>query len=178
MALVGVALLWVALTVQLSGGAIGVEGTRLLIIDAVGAAAGRAGALESFGWTPPLWHWAIPFTAATAAYLGASALLIAAEDPFRWLVGVGFSIRVIGTLGGELNIEWISRAGEGIESGLDWVCTGETGTLREWVLLPSGERVSAWMALPTFGRWAGVTSLWIGLAALSLVAAAARHREH
>ena len=55
LAILGAALVWVTLTVLASGGALGVDEVRLLIIDPVGATAGTPGATESVRWTTPWW---------------------------------------------------------------------------------------------------------------------------
>ena len=88
MAILGAALVWVTLTVLASGGALGVDEVRLLIIDPVGATAGTPGATESVRWTTPWWEWALPFTSATAAYLLASTLMLATARPLFWAIGL------------------------------------------------------------------------------------------
>ena len=69
LAILSAALVWVTLTVLASGGTLGVDEVRLLVLDPAGAAAGTPGAMESVNWTTPWWEWALPFTSATAAYL-------------------------------------------------------------------------------------------------------------
>ena len=88
MAILGAALVWVTLTVLASGGALGVDEVRLLILDPAGATAGTPGATESVRWTTPWWEWALPFTSATAAYLLASTLMLATARPLFWAAGL------------------------------------------------------------------------------------------
>ena len=56
MAILGAALVWVTLTVLASGGVLGIDEVRLLILDPVGATAGTPGATESVVWTTQWWE--------------------------------------------------------------------------------------------------------------------------
>lgn len=185
MALIAAAMLWFILLTLLSGGVFSAEEMRLVILDPVAARAGQAGATESVPWTTPWWQWVLPFTAATAAYLLGSALLLASEHPWRWVAGVLLLLFVIGMVSEEGNIEWLNHAFERVlytvlvhPLGLDTLLTGGSESLTTIVPLPSGERAEAWRALPSTGRWAWSTALWIGLGAAGLWAASFRHREH
>ena len=60
MAILGAALVWVTLTTVASGGSLGVDEVRLLVLDPTGATAGTPGAVEGVNWTTPWWEWARP----------------------------------------------------------------------------------------------------------------------
>ena len=150
MAILGAALVWVTLTVLASGGALGVDEVRLLILDPVGATAGTPGATESVSWTTPWWEWALPFTSATAAYLLASTLVLGVAE-----------VRDIG---------WIQRTAELVA----WYIGGDS--FNRGVHLPTGGS-EGWTLLPTMGMWTASSAFWISLGLVGVLGASGRLRN-
>ncbi len=184
MAFIAAVFAWFALLALLTGGCFGDTETRYLVTDFAAFAAGTASP-EPVTWHTAWWQWLLPFTAATAAYLATSALFLATEHPWRWVGGVFVAFIVIGIIGEEERVEWLNNAWERVlwgllfqPLGLDSLVTGGWEALRTMGALPSGERIPIWRDLPTLGRWASSTALWISLGAASLWAASFRHREH
>ena len=150
LAILGAALVWVTLTVLASGGALGVDEVRLLILDPVGATAGTPGATESVSWTTPWWEWALPFTSATAAYLLASTLVLGVAE-----------VRDIG---------WIQRTAELVA----WYIGGDS--FNRGVHLPTGGS-EGWTLLPTMGMWTASSAFWISLGLVGVLGASGRLRN-
>lgn len=165
----------------LSGGSLGGEETRLLVPD---PAAFMAGQLQpdAATWHTAWWQWVMPFTGATAAYLLTSALALGARHPWHWVAGfwVGFlMLGILGEMSPVANGVFETVVGGLIQHplGLDSLLTGGVETLSGVVKAPSGDTVRIWIGLPTLGRWAAATTLWLFLSAASLTAALYRHRE-
>ncbi len=171
LAILGAALVFVMLTTLASGGALGVDEVRLLIVDLSGATAGTPGATESVNWTTPWWEWALPFTSATAAYLVASTLMLATARPLFWAVGLWVAGAVALGVADVWDIGWIERTADFVA----WYIGGDTFT--RGVQLPSGGR-EAWTLLPTAKMWAVSSVLWIGLGLAGVLAASGRARNH
>jgi hypothetical protein len=172
MALVAVVLAWIGLMAMFTGGGLGAEYTRRLIVDAGGAAAAAPGAVESVPWRSPWWHFVLPFTAATAAYLIGSALWLGTRYPLvwvaaLWLLGLGLAV-----LSEDFGLSW-ARAGVQVVFG----AMGEWAALRTRVTLPSGDRVTAWQAFPTFLQFAWAAVLTTGLGGVALFAGVTRRRD-
>lgn len=100
---------WALAITVLTGGSLGAEETRLLMVDRTAALAGEPGALERVAWRTVWWQWAIPFTGATCVYLLASALLLATERPAVWAVGAWLFFLGLAVVGEELRIPLISE---------------------------------------------------------------------
>ena len=171
LAILGAALVWVALTVLASGGALGVDEVRLLILDPVGATAGTPGATESVSWTTPWWEWALPFTSATAAYLLASTLMLATARPLFWAAGLWVAGAVVLGVAEVWDIGWIQRTTERVA----WYIGGDSFT--RGVHLPTGGR-EGWTVLPTIGMWAASSAFWISLGLAGVLGASGRARNH
>lgn len=171
-ALLGAATLCLVLTALVSGGSVGAEEVRLVIIDRVGAAGGTAGALEEVRWSTQWWEWVLPFTAATAAYLLASSLVLGTAHPLRWAVVAWLLIGAFGVVAELTEVGWVTR-GIGL---VDWFIGGES--LTETVTLPAGGRARAWAVLPSVGLWAASAALWVGLGLVGVLGASARPRDH
>ena len=171
MAILGAALVWVTLTVLASGGVLGIDEVRLLILDPVGATAGTPGATESVRWTTPWWEWALPFTSATAAYLLASTLMLATARPLFWAAGLWVAGAVVLGVAGVRDIGWIDRTAELVA----WYIGGDSFT--RGVQLPTGWR-EGWTLLPTMGMWTALSAAWIGLGLLGVLGASGRPRNH
>ena len=171
LAILGAALVWVTLTVLASGGALGVDEVRLLIIDPVGATAGTPGATESVRWTTPWWEWALPFTSATAAYLLASTLVLATARPLFWAAGLWVAGAVVLGVAEVRDIGWIQRTAELVA----WYIGGDS--FNRGVHLPTGGS-EGWTLLPTMGMWTASSAFWISLGLVGVLGASGRPRNH
>ncbi|MCZ0935813.1 MAG: hypothetical protein OXJ54_11585 [Gemmatimonadetes bacterium] len=171
LAILGAALAWVTFTVLVSGGTLGVDDVRVLVLDPVGAAAGAPDATESVRWTTPWWEWALPFTSATAAYLLASTLFLATARPLFWVAGLW--VAGAGALGvAEIrDIGWIQRSAELVT----WYAGGDS--FNRGVQLPTGW-IEGWMLLPSMEMWLASSAFWIGLGLVGVTAAVRRARSH
>lgn len=178
--------LWVlALTLITHGNITGVETLRVVpasLLDAPGAIAPAA--VRTVRWTPPPVLWLVPFTAASGAYLLASALALGVRHPLRWIVGTVLTFFLLGLSTLASSDQWLrlapSRALQAFlrgPYGLDTLFTARTESLHTVALLATGETIGVWQELPDVGRWATTTLLWIGVGLLALWAAAWRHRE-
>ena len=177
MAVTAVGLLAViAMALMLDDGALGIDVTRTLVVDPAGAAAGLPDALREVVWSTPWWQWLIPFTAATAAYLAATALWVGMKHPLWWAGGIWLFLQVSAVVA-ELDVAGFRGIFDAFFGSLDAVVTGGGDTLRSTVRLPTGERVRAWTAMPAFGRWAWITLGWTLAGLVAVWGATARHRE-
>ena len=174
MPFLGGALLCIVLTTLAGGGALGADEVRQLITDTEGFFAGEAEATRAVPWTTPWWAWVLPFTSATAAYLFASALLLATAYPFRWAVALYFlSFAPAG-----LAMTFFSEFGS-LRRGIDLVAWFIGGGDLSWgVRLPTGEFAQGWPLLPSVGLWVASAAFWIGLGVACVVTASSRVREH
>ena len=171
LAILGAALGWVTLTTVASGGTMGVDEVRLLVLDPAGAAEGTPGATESVSWTTPWWEWALPFTSATAAYLLASTLMLATARPLFWAAGLWVAGAVVLGVGDKWDIGWIQRTAEFVA----WYAGGDSFT--RGMQLPTGGR-EVWTLLPTIGMWTASSAFWIGLGLAGVLGASGRARNH
>ena len=141
-------------------------------------------ALRVVRWSPNAFLWIVPFTAATGAYLLASALTLGARHPLRWIVGLFFGSLLASAVGSAAHIPWLRLGPAHLWAtlhagpyGLDALLTARLQSLETLVPLANGQAVHAWRALPDLGHWAIATLLWISVGLVSLWAAASRHRE-
>jgi len=171
MAILGAALVWATLTTLASGGSLGVEEVRLLVLDPVGASAGTPGAVESVNWTTPWWEWALPFTSATAAYLLASTLVLATARPLFWAAGLWVASAVVVGISDIWDVSWIERAADFIS----WQIGGD-GLFTRWVELPTGW-TKQWTHLPTATMWAASSAFWMSLGLAGVLGASSRPRN-
>lgn len=161
----------------LSGGGLGVETTRLVVVDPIAARAGGAAGTSPMPWTSPWWQWLIPFTSATALYLLASALWIGTPHPWLWLAGLYLGGLVVG---GFLELTSIAPLESGADTFLgsvDQLISSGLETLRRFSRDDAGEGAWSWWALPSFGRWAPATAAWLVAGLGAVLFAARRHRE-
>ena len=141
-------------------------------------------ALQIVQWSPDAFLWVVPFTAATGAYLLASAIALGTRHPLRWIVGIFFGSLLASAIGSAAHIEWLTFGPARLWAtlhagpyGLDALLTARLQSLETLVPLSNGQVVGAWRGLPDVGHWAMATLLWIGVGLMSLWAAASRHRE-
>lgn len=171
MGLVAVGLLFLCASILVSGGSLGVTATRPLIVDPA------AGTTVATPWSTPWWQWVLPFTAASTAYLFATALVLGTEHPWRW-AAAAWLLFLAGAVVGESGIPWLAGAFRFVFiEGFDFVATSGVDTLRGRVQVPGDRPIFGWYGLPTLGRWASLTAGWMGLGLVGVWAAAARHRE-
>ncbi|MBW3661189.1 MAG: hypothetical protein KY397_06095 [Gemmatimonadetes bacterium] len=166
------------LGVLITGGSLGVETTRL-VLD-VSAPSG----MRTVEWSTPWWQWLVPFCAASTTYLLGSALVLAADHPWRWILGAILVFWLLGFMGDEGEVEWMYWAFEHLlfqvgfgQYGLEPLLTSGTESIQHRFHLPSGESVVGWRELPSIGRWAGAVGLWSAIGLAGLFAATWRHRE-
>jgi hypothetical protein len=145
-------------------------------------------ALSSVRWAPGPLIWAVPFTAATACYLLASAFALGTRRPLRWVVGAVVAY-VLATFAGaeasvQLGVGWLDHAPGrlmelllGSRYGLDAVLTARLESLGTRTTLTTGERTMVWWSVPDLADWGAATLLWTAAGLLALWAAASRHRE-
>ena len=171
MAILGAALVCVTLTTLVSGGTLGVDEVRLLVLDPVGATAGTPGATEPVNWTTPWWEWALPFTSATAAYLLASTLLLATARPLFWAAGLWAAGMVVLGVADIWEIGWIERASDHVA----WYIGADSFT--HGMQLPTGRR-DVWTLLPTAKMWTASSAIWISLGLAGVLMASSRARNH
>ena len=172
MVFLGGALLCVVLAVVAGGGALGVDEVRQVITDGAGFFDGAAGATRGVAWTTPWWEWVLPFTSATAAYMLASALLLATAYPFRWAV----ALWVLGVVPvGVTEFFEIDSLQRGIDL-VAWFVGGED--FARGVRLPTGEWAQGWLLLPSMGMWVASAAFWISLGFACVVTASGRVRDH
>lgn len=170
MAILGAFLLWATLTTLVSGGSVGVDEVRLLLLDPVGASAGTPGAVESVNWTTAWWEWALPFTSASAAYLLASMLMLATARPLFWAAGVWVAGLVVLGAADIWDINWMQR----ISDFVAWYIGADSFT--RGVQLPTGREVM-WTLLPTANMWMALSAFWIGLGLAGVLVASGRARN-
>jgi len=174
MAVIAFGLLMIVLGVSLAGGTAGVDETRLLVVNPELARGGPAGRLTEVRWTSQAWQWVLPFTAATAVYLAASAFLIGFRRPLVW--GVGCWLFVLGVVSlAEERIAWATTTVDGVGHALNLLLSG--GSASASVLLESGERVRGWTRLPAIEGWAAATAMWLALTGAAAWTATGRNRE-
>jgi len=187
----GVALyaLWLlTLTLASGGRVLPAETLHVLTTQLPTAGPLDPAALRTVRWSPGPLIWAVPFTAATACYLLASALMLGCRHPLRWVIGAVLAFPVLSIAGDVasalLRVGWPAEAPvralrlltEG-RYGVDALLTARTATLDTRATLTTGESVAAWSGVPDLADWRAATLLWTGAGLLALWAAASRHRE-
>ena len=185
MAAVALLFLWLLALTLLSGGNPLAEETLRMLPGALPGAQGvDPAALQSLRSTPQPLLWLVPFTAASGAYVLASALSLALRHPLRWLAGSVLAVFLVLSVSQAVRAGWLADGLMGLlqtlfvgRYGLDALLTATTETLHTEVTLTTGETVGVWRALPNLGQWALATLLWTGGGLLALWAAASRHRE-
>lgn len=187
----GVALfaLWLlGLTVASGGQFLPPDTLQLLTTPPPSAGPFDPTSLRPVSWAPGAQIWVVPFTAATAGYLLASALVLGTRYPRRWVIGTflayAFSSIASGVASAQLRLGWLADAPRRllrllIESryGLDALLTARIDSLNSMVTLTNGEQAIVWRSVPDLSDWRTATLLWTGAGLLALGAAVSRHRE-
>lgn len=171
-------LAWIVALVLLTDGRLVVAETRLVLAPGASAESERIAAVA---WRTPWWQWAIPFTAATVAYLLGSALVLATRHPWRWAVGALLAVLLPLTLG-DADERGDGRPRDGLlgqRYGVETLVLGSPDgrTSPVTVAAADGRPVRAWRELPRLDRWAAATLLWSAAGALALWLATLRLRE-
>ena len=186
MAAVALFLVWLLGLSLITGGNIVGAQTILVLPSASVPAAGTLdpAALRSVRFTPEPWMWLVPFTAATGAYLIASAVAVGVRHPLRWVVGLVLGILLVSALGAAAHVEWLKFVPSRLvllvhegPYGVDALFTARAESLKTVITLSNGKTVGVWRGLPDLGQWAVATLLWIVAGLVTLWAAASRHRE-
>jgi hypothetical protein len=186
----GVALfvLWLLAVTLATGGRVLPEALNVVPFQIAAAGPIDPPALRSVRWAPGPLIWVVPFTAATACYLLASALALGSRHPLRWVIGavLAFTLSSIasGAASAQLGVGWLADAParalrllvEG-RYGLDALLTARLESLGTTAALTTGERVMVWWGVPDLADWRTATLLWTGAGLVALWAAASRHRE-
>jgi hypothetical protein len=187
----GVALfvLWLLAVTRATGGRVLPETLRVTTFQAL-AAGGPIDptTLRTVRWAAGPLIWAVPFTAATACYLLASAFALGTRHPLRWVIGavLSFVFAQIGSqaASAQLRVGWLDHAPEHllrllIESryGLDALLTARLESLGATAPLTTGGQARVWWGVPDLADWRTATLLWTGAGLLALWAAASRHGE-
>jgi hypothetical protein len=145
-------------------------------------------ALRTVRWAPGLLLWVVPFTAATACYLLASAFVLGSRHLLRWVIGIVLSYALLSVASDaasvQLGVGWLADTPgrlvrplvEG-RYGLDALLTARTNTLSTTATLATGDRAVVWRAVPYLADWLIATLLWTSAGLIALWAAASRHRE-
>jgi hypothetical protein len=177
--------LWLLGFALLSGGNVLGEET----LRTVPAAVFREGRLDpanlrSVAWRPEPLLWLVPFSAATAMYLLASALILGTRHPLRWVVGVALAFFLTTALAETANSRLMLRGLNGVLAplttgphGLETLLVAQTESLKLETTFSTGEPGVVWVGVPDPGRWATAALLWTAAGLIALWAAASRHRE-
>ena len=181
--------LWLlALTLATGGRVLPTETLRVVTPHATAAGALDPAALQTVRWAPGPLIRAVPFTAATAGYVLASALVLGSRHPLRWVIGVLVAYPIASApceaAGAGLGVGWLADAPGRLvrlivssRYGLDALLTARTESLSAPATLTTGAQVAVWRAVPDLADWRTATLLWTGLGLVALWAAASRHRE-
>ena len=170
------------------GGLLPVETLNLLTTELPRSTPVDPASLQRVQWAPGPLIWAVPFGAATAPYLLASAFMLGVRHPLRWAVGLVLlfpASSLVSHVASRLSgVQWLADAPE---RGLVQLLEGRYGLdsllkLRTWTLdrrarLSTGEGIEVWSGVPDLADWRTAALLWIGAGLLALWFAASRHRE-
>jgi hypothetical protein len=186
----GVALfvLWLLVLTSASGGRVLPETLHVLTSQFHPSVPLDPATLRTVPWTPGPLIWAVPFTAATASYLLASALALGSRYPLRWVIGavLAYALSSVASdaASAQLGAGWLADAPARLlrllvegRYGLDALLTARLESLGATATLTTGERAMIWWGVPELADWRTATLLWTGAGLLALWAAASRHRE-
>jgi hypothetical protein len=186
----GVALfvLWLLALTAATGSRVLPETLHIVPFQVAAAGPIDPAALSIVRWAPGPMVWAVPFTAATATYLLASAFALGTRYPLRWVIGtlVAYVLATVASTAAsaELGVGWLDHAPARLldllfvsRHGLDALLTARLETLGTNATLTTGEQVMVWWDVPDLADWRLASLLWTGAGLLALWAAASRHRE-
>ena len=127
-------------------------------------------------WPIPRWQWAVPFMAATTAYLIGSIVALASDHPWRWYAGA----LLLFTLLNAASVPWTRRATTMLVEGRFGLETLVTGSARAPVdvATPEGHVMRRHVLEPRPERWLLANALWLGLGIAGVLVAARGRREH
>jgi hypothetical protein len=176
MVLVGTYLLWALAMAVLTGGEIGVEGTRVPMREGV-----RPTDMDfhTFWWRIPAWQWLTPFTGATIAYLLGSIVVLSSDHPWRWFAGILFGFFLLVSLGEAGDVSWLERALRSVVEGRLGLEPAISGTLdtTQTLTTPAGRSVETIRSMPALRAWLTAMPFWLALGAVGVAVAAYRHQE-
>ena len=179
MVLIAAYLLWMLGLAAVTGSDIGVESSTLFIgnWDAPGDPSPED--FHRLRWIIPAWQWAVPFTAATIAYLLGSVVAIASDHPWRWFGGILVGMLLLTAFLEAAELAWLERVIEGIFGGPYGLGIAFSGMreVAETFTNAAGQTVQRAVMRPVFGLWLGSTLLWLALGTAGVLAAAFRHQE-
>jgi hypothetical protein len=126
--------------------------------------------------TDPGWQWAVPFLAATTAYLFGSIPTLSSNHPIRWYGAALMAVVFLGAVGHEMEfaaVRSLNQAVFGDDSGygLKTVLTGEI-LVRE--VVPGFGDDCRWLRRPELSRWLVATAAWFGAGLTGVLVAATR----
>lgn len=114
----------------------------------------------------PLWEWAVPFTAATVAYLLSSVVVLASDHPWAWIGGVGIGYIIAIALLKELNMNAAAHALRSVTEGYYGLAAAMFANLE-----------TSHFAPPSAARWAASAVVWGALGAAGCAVAAYYRRQ-
>lgn len=133
----------------------------LIFLVAVGAAMSYITGAFPHNGSAALWEWAIPFTAATVAYMLISIVVLASDHPWRWIGGLVIGdIVIIGFLQA-LKMRDVTSMLESITNGYYGLNSALFAQVNDF-------------GGPSIQRWFGATALWGALGAMGVVIASYR----
>lgn len=129
--------------------------------------------------TVPAWQWAVPFVAATVAYLIGSMVALSSDHPWRWMAGVVISYMIILAIMDMAEMDAMQDALESVVDGrygLRMLFSGEAmqpmGVVRR-----DGLTVRLFADRPQLGAWLTSTAIWLSLGVAGVLVAANRRRN-
>jgi hypothetical protein len=186
MAAVALFLAWLFVLSLITGGNILGEQVLSVLPSSTVPAPGTLdpAALRAVRYRPQLLLWLVPFTAATGAYLLASAVALGSRHPIRWVIGIFLGALLLSALGSAASVEWLKFGPANFvrfvhegRFGFDALLTARAESLKTVAVLSNGKTVNVWRDLPDVGEWAIATLAWTSAGCLALWAAVSRHRE-
>jgi hypothetical protein len=185
MGAVALFVLWLLALTVLTGGSILSTEIRAVLPSFQPLVAFDPSAVHYVPWTPEPRLWLTPFTAATCAYIFASALTLGTRQPLWWIVGTLLGCLLLVAAGGAANAGRLLSAGDRVyvallqgSYGIDALLTARTETLQVAATFTTGDTRVVWRGLPDVGAWALATLVWTTAGLAALWVAACRHAEH
>jgi len=171
--------LWIIALAAVTGGDIGVHGTRMLM------GPGGPSDVTPVAWSTQAWEWVVPFTTALTCYLIGSAFMLGVKYPLRWgtlavaaFIALGLIAEegLMGGLPGRL-FDTVVESALGMNEAVGGGEATETDQLTGGRDVIGPEVLVLWTRLPALERWAPAALFWLALGGGALWVAASRHRE-